>query len=269
MVPVKTPSLDVDKSALLAARIDLQDRIDRGTAVVTDLDGNRLPIFTSAVYSLQPPRGTSYSPALLGALTVMFFGAASVIVASAYLVKRHVGEGHVSPSPEAADTEQRQPPVDERPFLRLVSPGLLISTRLDDPATASILRDARMLPRRSLVPDPPVYRPARGETDSAPVTSLPPPSEAPVDPPESVATWQSHPFDSSATPSDAFSLATWSSTPFQPVSSEDFDPADSEATSRWTATARRRMTSSPESQVSQVSTSVAISEQARANGQIR
>ncbi|KAL1485423.1 hypothetical protein MTO96_047323, partial [Rhipicephalus appendiculatus] len=38
------------------------------------------------------------------------------------------------------------PPVDERPFLRLVSPSLLISTRLDDPATASILRDARMLP---------------------------------------------------------------------------------------------------------------------------
>ncbi|XP_049523889.1 uncharacterized protein LOC125945690 [Dermacentor silvarum] len=101
MVPVKTPSLDVDKSALLAARTDLQDRIDRGTAVITDLDGNRLPIFTSTVYSLQPPRGTSYSPALLGALTAMFFGATSVIVASAYLVKRHVGERHVSPSPEA------------------------------------------------------------------------------------------------------------------------------------------------------------------------
>ncbi|XP_050032766.2 uncharacterized protein [Dermacentor andersoni] len=270
MVPVKTPSLDVDKSALLAARTDLQDRIDRGTAVVTDLEGNRLPVFTSTVYSLQPPRGTSYSPALLGALTVMFFGAASVIVASAYLVKRHVGERHVSPSPEVqADTEQQRPPVDERPFLRLVSPGLLISTRLDDPATASILRDARMLPRRSLVPDPPVYRPARGETDSAPVTSLPPPSEAPVDPPESVATWQSHPFDSSATPSDAFSLATWSSTPFQPMSRADFHTADSEATSRWTATPRGRMTSSLESQVSQVPTSVAISEQATTNGQIR
>ncbi|KAH6942715.1 hypothetical protein HPB50_009480 [Hyalomma asiaticum] len=101
MVPVKTPLLEVDRSALLAARTDLQDRIDKGTVVVTDLDGNRLPIFTSTVYSLQPPRGSSYSPALLGALTAMFFGATSVIVASAYLVRRHVREGHVSPSPEA------------------------------------------------------------------------------------------------------------------------------------------------------------------------
>ncbi|KAL3245278.1 hypothetical protein MRX96_018095 [Rhipicephalus microplus] len=174
MVPVKTSLLEVDKSALLAARTDLQDRIDRGTVEVTDLDGNRLPIFTSTIYSLQPPRGTSYSPVMLGALTAMFFGATSVVVASAYLIRGHLREGHVSPSPEG-QPDVELPAVDERPFLRLVSPSLLISTRLDDPATASILRDARMLPRRSLVPDPPVYKPARNESDATAVTSLPPP----------------------------------------------------------------------------------------------
>ncbi|KAH7943966.1 hypothetical protein HPB52_013821 [Rhipicephalus sanguineus] len=269
MVPVKTPLLEVDKSALLAARTDLQDRIDRGTVVVTDLDGNRLPIFTSTVYSLQPPRGTSYSPALLGALTAMFFGATSVIVASAYLVRRHVREGHVSPASTEVQPDVELPPVDERPFLRLVSPSLLISTRLDDPATASILRDARMLPRRSLVPDPPVYRPARDESDATPVTSLPPPPEPGAEPPASVATWQSHPFDSSVTPSDAFSLATWSSAPFQPSPSVDSQLVGSEATSQWTATPSGRRTSSPESQAGRVPNRVAVPENARTNGHVR
>ncbi|KAL1474742.1 hypothetical protein MTO96_037759, partial [Rhipicephalus appendiculatus] len=186
MVPVKTPSLEVDRSALLAARTDLQDRIDRGTAVVTDLDGNRLPIFTSTVYTLQPPRGTSYSPALLGG-------------ADRDVLWRHICHRGLCVSREEARAGRARLPVngsvDERPFLRLVSPSLLISTRLDDPATASILRDARMLPRRSLVPDPPVYKPAREESDANPVTSLPPPPEPGAEPPESAATWQSHPFD--------------------------------------------------------------------------
>ncbi|XP_075726108.1 uncharacterized protein LOC142767763 [Rhipicephalus microplus] len=266
MVPVKTSLLEVDKSALLAARTDLQDRIDRGTVEVTDLDGNRLPIFTSTIYSLQPPRGTSYSPVMLGALTAMFFGATSVVVASAYLIRGHLREGHVSPSPEG-QPDVELPAVDERPFLRLVSPSLLISTRLDDPATASILRDARMLPRRSLVPDPPVYKPARNESDATAVTSLPPPSERGDERPTSTATWQSRSFDLSVTPSDAFSLATtWSSSSFQPNPSLDSQNTGREATSLWTATHSERSTSSPESQVRKGPNYTTVFESARTNG---
>ncbi|KAK8759667.1 hypothetical protein V5799_002699 [Amblyomma americanum] len=263
MVPVKTPTLELDKPALLAARRDLQERIDRGAVVVVDLDGNRLPIFTSTVYSLQPPHGTSYSPALLGALTAMFLAAASVIVASACLAKRHIGERHVSPSPERElDLEQ---PVEPQ-FLRLVSPSLLISTRLEDPASVTILRDTRMLPRRSLVPEPPVYKPARSDGHAPPV---PPPPPVPGDEPSerlSAETWQSHPLDSPVAPSDSFSLEPWSTTPYQSRSEAEYG---SDVTSRWTATPSGRWTSRSESFCEKTSARVPFSEKRVQNGRVK
>ncbi|KAM7297069.1 uncharacterized protein ISCGN_022222 [Ixodes scapularis] len=57
LVPVKTPVLELDRSALLAARRELRDRVNRGTAVVSDLDGNRLAVFTTNTRTLLPPRG--------------------------------------------------------------------------------------------------------------------------------------------------------------------------------------------------------------------
>ncbi|XP_077526688.1 uncharacterized protein LOC144138332 isoform X2 [Haemaphysalis longicornis] len=218
------------------ARADLQQRIDQGTVLVTDLEGNRLPVFTSTVHSLQPPHGTSYSPALLAALTAMFVAAASVIVAAFCFAKKHLNEAHVSPSSKRdlrAEEDEEEEDEPERRFLRLASPNVLMSTRLDGPASGSILRDAMILPRKSLVPDPPVYEhPSMDDgSDALPLSSLSVHVENEVRE-RSTATWQSHPWaPSSVTPSDGFSLEPWSATPSQSASEASFRPVGSGVTS--------------------------------------
>ncbi|EEC12205.1 hypothetical protein IscW_ISCW010000 [Ixodes scapularis] len=172
LVPVKTPTLELDRSALLAARRELRDRVNRGTAVVSDLDGNRLAVFTTNTRTLLPPRGHPYSLPLLCAVSALFVATALVIAASVWVAKKHLTPTPVSPSIEEGAGPR---PESASEFLALV-PARLLSSRLTGPTSAATLQLLeRKVPRREPVPEPPVYLPPPTstlvETSVAPSTA--------------------------------------------------------------------------------------------------
>ncbi|CAN7938501.1 unnamed protein product, partial [Ixodes hexagonus] len=155
LVPVKTATLEVDRKALLAARRELQDRVNRGTAVVSDLDGNRLAVFTTARKTLLPPGGHPYSLPLLCAVSALFVATAVVIGASVWAAKKQVTPAPVAPAREQATSPRAE---SASQFLALV-PSRLLSSRLTGPVSAATLLLERKAPRRESVPEPPLYVP--------------------------------------------------------------------------------------------------------------
>ncbi|XP_064478957.1 uncharacterized protein LOC135392187 [Ornithodoros turicata] len=147
LVPVKTATLELGRPDLEAARADLMTRINRGTVTLTDLDGNRLPIFTT--YS---SRGDTILM-VASIISATFIASVLLLLVILFVQKRMNRTSKVTPTHQLYNRHLEQ----SDSFSGLVPGRGLLSRHLNQSVGKEIL--SHFTSRQdSAVPGPPEYK---------------------------------------------------------------------------------------------------------------